>query len=103
MPLCYDSATMTRLACLIRAMIVAGAATLLVAVPAYAANPIAPKPAPAGGLCAPWHVCVAEASIAVLGLYMLFTAGMYLFQRRGFDTVEHKQGHPEGVPVKRED
>jgi hypothetical protein len=56
---------------------------------------------PKGGYCAPWHRCVAYGALALAaGVTLLFGVG-YLVQGRGFDTLEHKQGNPEGVPAKK--
>jgi hypothetical protein len=93
-------AIMGRFRALVRASIAAGGVVLAVATPAFAqvSTPSTPKP----GLCAPWHHCVAYLTLGVVVLYLLLTAGMYAFQRRGFDKVEHRQGNPEGVPAKKE-
>lgn len=65
------------------------------------AQGLEPPPAPAKGFCAPWHKCLAIATLgmAVLGCAALFLG--YLLQRRGFDRIEHRQGNPEGVNVER--
>jgi len=88
-------AIMGRLRALIRASIAAFGLVLALATPAFAQ--LTPVPVKKGGLCAPWHHCVAYGVLAIIVLYLLATAGMYALQRRGFDKVEHRQGNPEGV------
>jgi hypothetical protein len=88
-------AIMGRLRALVRASIAALGIVLAVATPAFAQ--LTPAPVKKGGLCAPWHECVAYGVLAIVVLYLLMTAAMYAFQRRGFDKVEHRQGNPEGV------
>ena len=90
-------AIMGRFRALIRALIAAGGVVLAIATPAFAQT-TAPVKKP--GYCAPWHHCIAYAIMGVVVLYVLLTAGMYAFQRRGFDKVEHRQGNPDGVPTK---
>jgi hypothetical protein len=87
-----------------RAFICATAALVLLAAPAFAqnpsaspANPIASPAPPKGGLCAPWHSCVAKGTLAAVVLFLLAIGAGYMVQRRGFDKIEHQQGHPEGV------
>ncbi|MFN2613950.1 MAG: hypothetical protein ABR552_03925 [Actinomycetota bacterium] len=79
--------------------LLATAMVLTVSGTASAQPKAAPKPKP--GICAPWHRCIAEALIVAVVGYVLFTMAMYAYQRRGFNAVEHKQGNPDGVPVKR--
>ena len=57
---------------------------------------------PEGGICAPWHACVAYGALAMAGGAVLVFGLGYLVQSRGFDKLEHKQGNPEGVPVGKE-
>lgn len=64
-------------------------------------QPFAPPPPAEPGLCAPWHSCVAKAVGAAFLLYLLATAAVFMYQRRGFDKIEPKQGHPRGVPVQK--
>jgi hypothetical protein len=92
-------AIMGRVGAFVRAAIAAAGLVLALATPAFAQSP---SPAPKGGLCAPWHHCLAYLTLGLVVLYLLLTAGMYVFQRRGFDNVEHRQGNPEGVPTKKE-
>ncbi len=92
-------AAMTRIRTFITA-IAFGAMFLIFANPAFAQPKAPPKAKP--GICAPWHRCFAEASIVLIVGFVLFTAAMYAFQRRGFSNVEHKQGNPDGVPIKRQ-
>lgn len=66
-----------------------------------AATPIAPTPEPKPGYCAPWYRCAAFGMGALVVLYLLATAAAFGYQRRGFDRIEHQQGHPEGVPTKK--
>ena len=87
-------AAMGRLKSLVRASIAAGGMVLLFAAPAFAQ---AATPVKKGGYCAPWHRCVAYGVMGIIVLYLLMTAAMYAFQRRGFDKVEHRQGNPEGI------
>jgi hypothetical protein len=91
---------MGRFRAFVRASIAAAGLVLLLATPAFAQ--VTPSPAAKGGLCAPWHRCVAYLTLGVVVLYILLTAGMYALQRRGFDKVEHRQGNPDGVPTKKE-
>jgi hypothetical protein len=97
-PAVLGFAIMGRLRAIVRASIAAAGIVLAIATPAFAQVTTAPTPKP--GLCAPWHHCVAYGVLAIVVLYLLMTAAMYAFQRRGFDKVEHKQGNPEGVPTK---
>jgi len=97
--LCYDS-LMGRFRALIRASIAAAGLVLVLTTPAFAQ--VSPSPPPKGGYCAPWHHCLAYLTLGVVLLYLLLTAGMYAWQRRGFNKVEHRQGNPEGVPTKEE-
>jgi hypothetical protein len=92
-------AIMGRFRALLRASIASAGIVLAIATPAFAQTP---APAPKPGYCAPWHHCIAYFTLGVVVLYLLLTAGMYAFQRRGFDKVEHRQGNPEGVPTKKE-
>ena len=66
-----------------------------------APQPFAVPPKVEPGFCAPWHSCVAKAVGAAFVLYLLATAGMFMYQRRGFNKIEPKQGHPRGVPVQK--
>jgi hypothetical protein len=85
--------------------------TLLLITPATAGGPaaspsappppIAPVPVPKPGICAPWHKCVAGGALATVVLYLIATGGMYMIQRKGFDTLEPRQGSPRGVPVQK--
>lgn len=93
-------AVMPRVRCLLRAAVLALVAVALVASPVMAQPKEAPGQPP--GLCAPWHKCLAQASLGLVVLYLLFLGAMYMIQRRGFDKVEHRQGNPDGVPTKRE-
>ena len=93
-------AIMRRFGAFVRASIAAAGLVLLLATPAFAQ--VSSSPSPKGGLCPPWHRCVAYLTLGVVVLYILLTAGMYALQRRGFDKVEHRQGNPEGVPTKKE-
>jgi hypothetical protein len=102
---------MTNLRTWFRAVLGAAACMLLVSAPALAQatsaspaakNPIAPPPAPPGGLCAPWSSCVAKGTLAAAVLFLLLMVLQFAFQRRGFEKIEHQQGHPEGVTVKKE-
>ena len=79
--------------------ILTGSLITLLAQPVFAQPKPTPKPKP--GICAPWHRCFAQATIGLIVLFVLFTIAMYAYQRRGFSTVEHKQGSPDGVPTKR--
>ena len=54
--------------------------------------------AEAGGYCAPWHRCFAYLSLGLAGVTVLLFGLGFLVQSRGFDSLEHKQGNPEGVP-----
>ena len=87
---------MRPLTSLLRSAIVSVFAVGLFAAPAYAQSP---APVIKGGLCAPWHHCVAEAFMGMVVLYLAFVGIGYLIQRKGFDKVEHRQGSPDGVPV----
>jgi len=69
--------------------------------PAFPPIPIAPVPAEKPGICAPWHKCIAEGTLVAVGLYLFATAGMYMIQRRGFDSIQPRQGNPRGVPVQK--
>jgi hypothetical protein len=87
---------------LIRAVLVAVCAVALLAAPALAQT--SPNPSPSvdkGGLCAPWHHCVAEAFMGLTVLVVLLIGLGYMIQRRGFETVAHRQGSPDGVAVER--
>lgn len=55
-----------------------------------------------GGICAPWHRCAAYMGIGLTGLTFLALLAGYMVQSKGFDTLEHKQGNPEGVKTSRE-
>lgn len=79
-------------------MIFSAFAVGLLAAPAYAQTP---SPSPKGGICAPWHHCVAEAFMAAVVLYLAFVGIGYMIQRKGFDKVEHRQGNPDGIPVEK--
>src|SRR5258706_15690762 len=68
---------------------------------AFPPVPIAPVPVSKPGICAPWHRCVAEAVGVAFLLYLLATAAMFAYQRRGFDKIEPRQGSPRGVPVQK--
>lgn len=57
---------------------------------------------PEGGICAPWHACVAFGALAMAGVAVLVFGLGYMVQSRGFGKLEHKQGNPEGVPVGKE-
>jgi hypothetical protein len=58
------------------------------------------SPAP-GGYCAPWHRCAAYLSVGLAaGIVAIFGLG-YVIQSRGFHTMEHRQGNPDGVPVEK--
>jgi hypothetical protein len=92
---------MGRLRAFVRAAIASFGLVLVLTTPAFAQVQLSPPPKK-GGYCAPWHHCVAYLTLGVVALYLLLTAGMYAFQRRGFDKVEHRQGNPEGVPTKKE-
>lgn len=72
---------------------------LLILVPSQIAFAQSDAAAASGGVCAPWHRCLAFGGlgIAVLGVLGLFIG--YLIQRRGFSRVEHRQGNPEGVSL----
>ena len=86
----------------IRCFVVATVTSLMVlALGGVAGAQPKPAPKPKPGICAPWHRCVAEALIVAVVGYVLMTAAMYAYQRRGFSNVEHKQGNPDGVPTKR--
>jgi hypothetical protein len=97
---CATIRNMGRFRAFVRASIAAAGLVLLLATPAFAQ--VTGSPAPKGGLCAPWHRCVAYLTLGVVVLYILLTAGMYALQRRGFDKVEHRQGNPDGVPTKKD-
>ena len=81
-------------------MVAAAGLVLALTSPAFAQSP---SPTQKGGYCAPWHHCLAYLTLGIVGLYLLFVGGMFVFQRRGFDRVEHRQGHPEGVASKEEE
>jgi hypothetical protein len=66
--------------------------------PSPAASPAGPEP----GLCAPWHKCMAMGAGLLTVLLLLALAAGYLVQQRGFDTIEHRMGQPQGVPAKKE-
>lgn len=86
---------MRPLRALIRSLLFAAASVVMLAAPAHAQSP---SPSP-GGLCAPWHRCVAGGlMLAMIGFVALAGLG-FLLQRRGFDKVQHRQGSPDGVPV----
>jgi hypothetical protein len=91
---------MGRIRALLRALIAAGGLVLVLTTPAFAQAPSSP-PAK-GGYCAPWHHCLAYLTLGIVVLYLLLTVGMYAWQRRGFNKVEHRQGNPEGVPTNKE-
>lgn len=106
-------AAMRRCSLLLRSIVTAGASLLLVTAPALAQtptpvssskskNPLTPPPPPKGGLCAPWHSCVAKGALAAVVLYLLFLGLQFLIQRASFKRLEHQQGHPEGVAAKKE-
>ena len=93
---------MRQVRALIRAAIFGGVTAFLLSSPALAAT-TTPSAAPKGkGLCPPWHSCVAKGLLALVVLYCVMVGGMYLYQRRGFGKLEHRQGNPDGVPVKHE-
>jgi hypothetical protein len=69
--------------------------------PTFPPVPIAPIPAGKPGICAPWHKCIAEGVGAAFIFYLIATAAMFLYQRKGFDTLRPKQGNPRGVPVQK--
>lgn len=50
-----------------------------------------------GGYCAPWHRCIAYLGLGMAGVTVLMFGLGFVFQSRGFDRLEHKQGNPEGV------
>lgn len=52
-----------------------------------------------GGLCAPWHRCVAYGALAAGAITVVIFGIGYAVQSRGFDRLEHRQGKPEGVPT----
>lgn len=57
---------------------------------------------PPGGICAPWHRCIAYGSLGLAAVATLLFGVGYLVQARGFNKLEHKQGNPEGVPAPKE-
>ncbi|HEX9713502.1 MAG TPA: hypothetical protein VGB52_13245 [Actinomycetota bacterium] len=91
----------------VRAALLSVALLFVLATPALAQTgspepPIKPTPAEAGGYCAPWHRCVAYAGVG-LAVLTLGALGLgYMIQSKGFDRVEHRMGHPQGAPVKKE-
>ena len=93
-------AIMGRIRALVRASIAAAGLVLVLTTPAFAQ--VTSSPPAKGGYCAPWHHCLAYLTLGVVALYLLLTAAMYAWQRRGFNKVEHRQGNPEGVPTKEE-
>lgn len=79
-----------------------GAFFLLTTATAFAQSPepsVAASTGPQPGLCAPWHRCLAY---GLVGLVLLaafaFLAG-YMVQRKGFGSLQHRQGQPGGVKV----
>jgi hypothetical protein len=91
---------MRPLRALIRSAVFSFVLLALTAGPSFAQLTPSPKASP--GLCAPWHKCLAQGFMLLVVLYVLMMGAMYMWQRRGFDKLEHKQGNPEGVPAKRE-
>lgn len=90
---------MRRLRSFVRASVWAAAAVPLVAGTAFAQSP-----SPTGsakGFCSPWHRCMGAGLLAVVVLYLGFAGLMWLIQRRGFESIEHRQGAPEGAPVEK--
>ena len=62
--------------------------------------PITPVVEQKGGICAPWHRCLAYGGIAITVLTLGALGVGYLVQSKGFDTLEHRMGQPQGAPKK---
>lgn len=86
------------------ASIALAAVLTLFSAPAFAQElpKLETAPPPQGGYCAPWHRCVAYATLAAAGLGVLAFGLGYVVQQKGFNRLEHRQGNPEGVPVSKE-
>lgn len=79
---------------------VSGAFFLLTTVTAFAQDPSAPVDAgPQPGICAPWHRCLAYGLVGLVVLAGLAFLAGFMIQRKGFDTLVHRQGQPGGVKV----
>jgi len=106
----YSAAVMRPIARLTRLLLVSAMFVAMLAGAAFGQEtspggedrkPGDPAPTPPPGICAPWHQCVAYGLVGSGVLYLLFLGGQYWYQSRGFDTLEHKQGNPDGVPVRK--
>lgn len=85
-----------------------GAFFLLTTATAFAQSP-SPSPTatatstaaagPQPGLCAPWHRCLAFGLVGLVLLAGLAMLAGYMIQRKGFDSLQHRQGQPGGVKV----
>lgn len=75
---------------------------LLVALPVGAAFAQTPSPSPTTtGICSPWHRCLALGVLGFVVLYLGFIGLNFAIQRRGFDSLEHRMGNPDGVPAEK--
>lgn len=90
----------------VRAVLVSMLLMAALAIPAAAQEspepPVSPSPAAEGGICAPWHKCMAYGGAAIALLTLGALGVGYWVQSKGFDKVEHRMGQPHGVPVKKE-
>lgn len=78
-------------------LVLPAALILLPAQLAFAAE--AAAKAKGKGICAPWHRCLAIGGLGITVAMIGIISLGYLIQRRGFDSLEHRQGNPEGVPT----
>ena len=91
---------------LLRALVPALLLVLCIAGTAVAQESPSPSPVVASatgakaGFCSPWHHCVALGTIGLAGLATLALLAGFAYQSRGFDTMEHRMGSPQGVPKK---
>lgn len=58
-------------------------------------EPVGPQP----GICAPWHRCLAYGLVGLVLLASLAFLAGYMVQRKGFGSLQHRQGQPGGVKV----
>ena len=62
--------------------------------------PIKPEVVQEGGICAPWHRCLAYGGMALTVITLGALGIGYMIQSKGFDTMEHRMGQPQGAPKK---
>lgn len=109
-PLWYPPADMRQVRGIFRFLIALAMCAAMLSGAAFAQSPKPgefkkpgePPPAAPPGVCAPWHRCAAYGLIGAGGLYLLFLGAQFMYQKRGFDTIEHRMGSPEGVAAKKE-